>query len=617
MVLLIFITLSFYYLLISRYCFSNAKAPWSVYLADHTAQITYQWHLEERNHLKYDDDVYAATFFYRGIYQVYSGEPARVRLELYLNLELVSITATYFTPNLKDNVVTLREVPSFQIKLHIQFTDAGYDANYISCSDGCFTDTIGRQLMERNVSQKDGQVKVNYHLSQTFLIMCSLPARWHEQTGSHSEMKLDFKAVANERIQEEVIGRHTLQEVVLHTGGDNHGSVSLVRVRTRSQLPIELNMLELSLPHIDHTRDCLLEGAAIYEGFRHKWRAAGGQLSGFRNVTSGFDMVRVSPVIRLCHSGFPQDGNGTLDLEFPYLTKTTVSTGDSLIIALYSLHEVHVPTSLVFTVEDAACPGFYVYRGQLDNIGREVTLHEQYSDKRFTRRMEDLAEFDTRIIQNGVQFEYHLVRQSSKVFTQYVVTLAAFAKCVSLTMLPVYQVTPTNHPVNVIIHNYYLGDMESQLHVGYSKFDIRWEGRDMCLNQAGALQRSHGGLPSGGMIRFTLPWYLQRQCLSFIFTYLQQRESVSVAITGPDLAPEVKVFHPHIFTDGTNQTFYFSQSPGETREFYLSHKMGPFVVFRAMGTEFTQRDRTAMFYPAYSTEYFTELTREIQPVNAS
>ena len=146
-----------------------------------------------------------------------------------------------------------------------------------------------------------------------------------------------------------------------------NGNMCLLNLTTRSETAVIFNLTELTLPNVDHSRDCLYEGLAIYEARKHdlyyldRYRSAYTCMSG-----------QVTPIVRICGKVRQKIAVGT---KADYLFDRVVSKGNSLLVVFYSYHRALAMGTLHFTSDASPCQGFYAFCGQVTETFQHSSIY--------------------------------------------------------------------------------------------------------------------------------------------------------------------------------------------------------------------------------------------------
>ena len=190
---------------------------------------------------------------------------------------------------------------------------------------------------------------------------------------------------------------------------------------------VKFQLIQLTLPNIDHSMDCLYEGVAIYDGRKHDLYTLD-----YYSKHSTRAPDQLTPIVRICGKVRQTVGAETRD---DYLVNTVVSTGNSLIVVFYSFHQILSKGQLHFTTDVSHCQGFYAFCGQItqpikaaSTCNPATNCYEIFDELKLARYYKDIAAFfsdrlEIPIIERDAYMELQTVNTTKGTHTYNVVAV--------------------------------------------------------------------------------------------------------------------------------------------------------------------------------------------------
>ena len=261
--------------------------------------------------------------------------------------------------------LSIRVLPSLVIELRVQNANSTStnDILGLRCHDG--TSTTHPQLGANTLPDLDITTKFtsgSFVNSTAFVMTCTLQ---HVScfSGQCRDVKFHHRRLPNENMRELTVGSFTKNRLPNTKYCNSH--LCLLNITTRSDTSVKFTLTHLTLPNIDHSKDCLYEGVAIYDGKKHDFNALNYYSD---NATRLLDQL--IPIVRICGKVRQTIRAGTKE---DYLVNTVVSTGNSLIVAFYSFHQSLAMGKLHFSTDVSHCQGFYAFCGQITKKLKEYS----------------------------------------------------------------------------------------------------------------------------------------------------------------------------------------------------------------------------------------------------
>ena len=298
--------------------------------------------------------------------------------------------------NEKTSFIIFRLLPSYIMDLYVRQRDLDFfQAKYsdllynLDCFDGP-SSTSPRLLIVNGGSSSHLHMYNSSTVSSGFLVACRLTYRPRQCLDTAATCKhlllMDQRWFPNP-----LLNQYTYisdqQSLTFPTNSACNSVVCLMKVSSSSKKPLSLTVSHLKLPDIDHSNDCLYEGAAIIEELKHmptflpylKYHDTG--YAEAINTFDGFDFSRIQtqdklmPVLRLCGKVPIQDGGSVKE---GLITNTLVGMGSSLIIALYSFHRHGSIGNMELIAKEVDCPGVYISCLEITTLDLCTTRTQSY-----------------------------------------------------------------------------------------------------------------------------------------------------------------------------------------------------------------------------------------------
>ena len=307
----------------------------------------------------------------------------------YNYIDFTMVFANLFRQSSHEFELTLRVLPSFVIVLLVVKANATVTSDILGlrCHDG--PETIYRTLA---VSKQRNWERVTKFTAGTvlestgFVMTCRL-ALVYRSCDQCKDIKMYHMRFPNNNIRTIDVKDFSITRLPDSQYCSSH--LCLLNLTTSSGTSVKYTLTHLTLPNIDHSRDCLYEGVAIYEGKKHDSFV----LDQYSNLAARVP-DQLNPIVRICSRVRQAIGTETKE---DYLVYTVVSTGNSLIVAFYAFHPSLSMGQLHFTTDVSLCQGFYAFCGQVttaitdsSTCKEAVGCHSTYDQLGFNRYYRDI-----------------------------------------------------------------------------------------------------------------------------------------------------------------------------------------------------------------------------------